>query len=87
MLAGQSGTRTAGICERALGCGIRPWRVNFPAAKLRSSTAVTAQVAAADTAGLWQEALGEVERFRAGGGRPNTIAYNALVRQIWLEAG
>ncbi len=57
------------------------------AAKLRPSTAVTAQVAAADTAGLWQEALGEVERFRAGGGRPNTIAYNALVRQIWLEGG
>jgi len=38
------------------------------------------QVAAADGAGVWREAVEEIERFRAGGGVPNAAAYNALAR-------
>ena len=41
---------------------------------------VGAQVSGADGAGQWREAVEEVKRFRAAGGLPNTVAYNALVR-------
>ena len=37
------------------------------------------QVSGADEAGQWREAVEEVKRFRAAGGQPNTVAYNALV--------
>lgn len=34
----------------------------------------------ADAVGQWRKAVDEVQRFRAAGGSPNTVAYNALVR-------
>ena len=37
-------------------------------------------MAGADAVGEWREAVEEVQRFRAAGGLPNTVAYNALVR-------